>query len=103
MPMGLCESLAIWYSYINAILSSILDQLKYLAIINNILLHSLKHGHLKYLKNLLEVLLKYGLKLLARKCQLLGTELHYIANTIFIKDNRVWIKPSKTGLKAIQN
>ena len=54
MPMGLSTSPAIWQSYINAILSSIPDKSKYLAIIDDPLLHSTKHNHFKYLEDLLK-------------------------------------------------
>ena len=62
-------------SYINVFLSSIPDRSKYLAIMDDLLLHSSKHGHLKYLEEVLTVLLKSGLKILPEKCQLFRTEL----------------------------
>ena len=43
-----------------------------------------------------------GLGFPPKKCQLFGTELHYMGNTIFIKDRRVYIKPLRSGLEAIQ-
>ena len=45
MQMGLSTSPAIWQSYINAILSSLPDRMKHLAIIDDLLLQSSKHGH----------------------------------------------------------
>ena len=74
MSMGLSTSPAIWQSYINAILSSIPNRSKYLSIMDDLLLQSSKHSHLKYMKDLLKALLKSGLKISAKKCQLFRTE-----------------------------
>ena len=45
MPLELSTSPAIWQSYKYAILSNISDRSKYLAIMDDLLLHSSKHGH----------------------------------------------------------
>ena len=58
MPVVLSASPAIWQSYINVLLNNIPHRSKYLAIMNGLLLHILKLGHLKYLKDLLKILLK---------------------------------------------
>ena len=73
MGQSLCP--AIWQFCINAILSSKLGRSKYLAIMDDLLLHSSKHGHLKYLKHLLKTLFKTGLKSSPKKCQLFRIEL----------------------------
>ena len=54
------------------------------------------------LEDLLKALLKNGLKISPKKCQLFRTELQYIGNTIFIKDRRVCVKPLRSRLEAIQ-
>ena len=51
---------------------------------------------------LLKALLKNGLKISLKKCQLFRTELQYIGNTIFIKEGRVCIKLLGNRLEAIQ-
>ena len=48
------------------------------------------------LEDLLKVLLKNRLKISPKKCQLFKTELQYMGNIIFVKDRKVWIKPSTT-------
>ena len=68
----------------------------YLVIMDHLLLHSLKHGYLKYLENLLN---GYQISL---KCHIFRTELQNMGNTIFIKDKRVCIKLLKTWLETIQ-
>ena len=52
--------------------------------------------------DLLKALLKNGLKISPKKCQLFRTELQYMGNTIFIKDRQVCVKPLRTRLEAIQ-
>ena len=54
------------------------------------------------LEDLLRALLKNGLKIAPRKCQLFSTELHYMGNTIFILEKRVCVRPLHSRLEAIQ-
>ena len=54
------------------------------------------------LEDLLKVLLKNGLKISSKKCQLFETELQYMGNIIFIKDRTVCIKLLRSRLKATQ-
>ena len=61
-----------------------------------------KKSQVAKLEDLLKALLKNGLKISPKKCQLFRTELQYIGNTIFIKDRRVYIKPLRSRLEAIQ-
>ena len=59
--------------------------------------------HKAKLEDLLKALLKNGLKISPRKCQLYKTELQYIGNIIFIKDKRVCIKPLRNRIEDILN
>ena len=61
-----------------------------------------KKSHITKLEDLLKALLKNGLKISPKKCQLFREELQYMDNTIFIKDRRVCVKPLKSRLEAIQ-
>ena len=83
--MGLSTNPAKWQSYINAIHSSIPDRTKYLAIMDDKLIHSSKHGHLKYVEDLLKALLKIHLKISPKKCHIFRAKFQYLGNTIFIK------------------
>ena len=47
-------------------------------------------------------MLKNGLKISPRKCQLFKEELQYMGNTIFIQEKRVCVKPLCSRLEAIQ-
>ena len=84
--MGLNVSPPIWQSYINTMLNC-LESRKYCeAIIDNELLFTpSKQMHMTKLEDLLKALLKNGLKISPRKCQLFKTELQYMGNTIFIQ------------------
>ena len=55
-----------------------------------------KKSHKVKLEDLLKALLKNGLKISSKKCQLFRTELQYMANAIFLKDRRVCVKPLKS-------
>ena len=58
--------------------------------------------HMRKLEDLLKALLKNGLKISPRKCQLFKTELQYMGNTIFIQGKRVCVKPLHRRLETIQ-
>ena len=60
-----------------------------------------KRAHMAKLEDLLKALLKNGLKISLKKCQLFKTELQYMGNTIFIKDRKVCIKPLRNRIEAM--
>ena len=66
-------------------------------------LHPLKRAHMSKLEDLLKALLKNGLKISQKKCQLFKTELQYMGNVIFIKERKVYVKPLRSRLEAIKN
>ena len=73
------------------------------AIIDDLLLFTLsKKAHMAKLEDLLRALLKNGLKISPRKCQLFKMELQYMGNIIFIKDRKVCVKALRSRLEAIQ-
>ena len=59
-------------------------------------------SHIAKLEDLLKALLKNGLKISPKKCQLFRTNLQCMDNEIFIKDKRVCVKPLRNRLEAIQ-
>ena len=103
MSMQLNISLSIWQSYINRI-SDCLQSRKYCeAIMDDLLLLTpTKKLHIAKLEDLLKVLLKFGLKISPKKCQLFRKVLQCMRNTIFIKDSRVCVKSLWSRLEAIQ-
>ena len=62
----------------------------------------LKRTHMTKLEDLLIALLKNGLKISLKECQLFKTELQYMGNVLFIKEWKVCVKPLRSRLKAIQ-
>ena len=102
-PMGLNVSPPIWQTYINTILNC-LESRKYCeAIMDDVLLFKpSKQSHMRKSEDLLKALLKNGLKISPRKCQLFKKELQCMGNTIFIQEKRVCVKPLYSRLEAIQ-
>ena len=94
MPMGLNVSPLIWQTCINTILNC-LESRKYCeAVMDDLLLFTpSKQGHMRKLEDLLKALLKIGLKISPKKCQLFRKELQYMDNTIFIQEKRVCVRP----------
>ena len=86
MPMGLNISPSIWQSYIATILDCLQNR-KYCEIImEDPLLFTLKKkSHMDELENLLKALLKNGLKISPKKCQLFRTNLQYMGNEYLYK------------------
>ena len=61
-----------------------------------------KSSQIEKLEDLLKALLKNGLKISTKKCQLFRANLQYMGNDIFIKDKRVCVKLLRNKLEAIQ-
>ena len=103
MPMGLNIFPSIWQSYTNVILNCLQSEKYCEAILGDLLLFTpSKSSHIAKLEDLLKALLKNGLKISLKKCQLLRTNLQYMGNEIFIKDKRVCFKLLRHKLEAIQ-
>ena len=100
--MGLNISPAIWQSYINAILDCLQSRKYCEAIIDDLLLFTpMKSSYFDKLEDLLKALHKNGLKISQKKYQLFKTELHYMGNTIFIRDKRACVKPLRSRIESI--
>ena len=54
------------------------------------------------LEDLLKALLKKGLKILPKKCQLFKTSLKYMGNEIFIQNKKVCVQPLRSRIEVIQ-
>ena len=84
LPMGIACAPQIWMDYITLILSELEDKKKYIAIMDDLLIHSTKMAHWKLLEQLLRSMCKNGLRLSPRKCQLFKTKLTYMGNEFSI-------------------
>ena len=104
MSMGMNISPSIWQSYINAILDCLQNRKYCEAIMDNLLLFTpSKKSHMDKLEDLLKALLKNGLKISPKKCQLFRPNLQYMGNDIFIQNKRVCMQPLRSRLEAIQS
>ena len=103
MPMGLNISPTIWQSYINAILDCLQSRKYCEAIVDDLLLFTpSKESHMSKLEDLLKALLKNGVKISSKKCQLFKTSLQYMGNEIFIQNRKVCVQPLRNKLETIQ-
>ena len=70
---------------------------------DNLLLFTLsKESHMSKLEDLLKALLKNGLKISLKKCQVFKTSLHYMGNKIFIQNRKVCVHLLRNRLEVIQ-
>ena len=103
MPMGFNISPSIWQSYINAILDCPQSKKYCETIMDDLLLFTpSKDSHMNKLEDLLKALLKNGLKISPKKCQLFKTSLQYMGNEILFQNRKVCVQPLRNSLEAIQ-
>ena len=62
----------------------------------------MKSVHMERLTNLFKAVIKHGLKISPKKCQLFKTNLVYVGNAFHIEDRKITIRPIKTRIEAIQ-
>ena len=100
LPMGIACAPQIWMDYITLILSELQDKTKYIAIMDDLLIHSTKVDHWKLLEQLLKSMCKNGLRLSPKKCQLFKTNLIYMGNEFSIS-RTMTITPLRSRTEAI--
>ena len=61
-----------------------------------------KELHMNKLEDLLKALLKNGLKISPKKCQLFRNNLQYMGNEIFIQNRKVCVQPLRNRVEVIQ-
>ena len=61
-----------------------------------------KKSHRDKLEDLLKALLKNGLKISPKKCQLFRTNLQYMGNEIFNQNKKLCVQPLRNRLEAVQ-
>ena len=103
MPMGLNISPSLWQSYINSILNCLQGKKYCKAIMDNLILFTpSREAHMNKLEDLLKALLKNGLNISPKECQLFRTSLQLMGNEIFIENKKVCVKPLRSRLEALQ-
>ena len=93
LPMGIACAPQIWMDYITLIMAELEQKNKYIAIMDDLLLHSTKATHWKLLEQLFQSMCKNGLKLNPKKCQLFRTKLTYMGNEFVINKRTMTITP----------
>ena len=89
------------YRYITLIMAELEQKNKYIAIMDDLLLHSTKAAYWKLLEQLFQSMCKNGLKLFPRKCQLFRTKLTYMGNEFIISKRTMTITPLRSRTEAI--
>ena len=101
LPMGIACAPQIWMDYITLILGELEDKSKYIAIMDDLLVHSSKAAHWRLLEQLLKAMCKSGLKLSPKKCQLFKTKLTYMGNEFVIVEKNMTITPLRSRTEAL--
>ena len=101
LPMGIACAPQIWMDYITLILSDLEDKKKYIAIMDDLLIHSTRVDHWKLLEQLLKSMCKNGLRLSPKKCQLFKTNLIYMGNEFTITKRTMTVTPLRSRTEAI--
>ena len=102
LPMGLAISPQISINYIESILCGMDDNQDFIAIMDDLLVHGLKENHWNRLETLFKAIIKHGLKLSPKKCQLFRKHLVYMGNVFHIKGSTISITPLQSRVEAIQ-
>ena len=101
LPMGIACAPQIWMDYITLILSELENKKKYIAIMDDLLIHSTRADHWKLLEQLLKSMCKNGLRLSPKKCQLFKTNLIYMGNELTITKRTMTITPLRSRTETI--
>ena len=99
--MGITCAPQIWMDYITLIRAELEQKNKYIAIMDDLLLHSTKAEHWKLLEQLFQSMCTNGLKLCPKKCQLFRTKLTYMGNEFVINKRTMTITPLRSRTEAI--
>ena len=102
LPMGLAISPQVWIDYIESILCGMANKQDYIAIMDDLLIHGFKGNHLDRLESLFKAMIKHGLKLSPKKCQLFMKHLIYMGNVFHIHGSTISITPLQSRIEAIQ-
>ena len=102
LPMGIACAPQIWMDYITLILNDLEQKSKFIAIKDDLLIHSTKQEHWGLVESLMKAMIKNGLKLSPKKCQFFKTNLTYMGNQFIIRKKTMTITPLKGRTEAIQ-
>ena len=101
LPMGIACAPQIWMDYITLILSELEHKAKYIAIMDDLLVHSTKAEHWLLIEQLFQSMVKNGLRLSPKKCQFFKTNLVYMGNEFVISQKNITVTPLRSRTEAI--
>ena len=84
LPINIACVPQIWMDYIMLILGELEHKAKYIAIMDDLLIHSTKTEHWLLIEQLLQSMIKNRLRLSPKKCQFFKTNLVYMGNEFVI-------------------
>ena len=87
--------------YITLILSELEHKAKYIAIMDDLLVHSTKAEHWLLIEQLFQSMVKNGLRLSPKKCQFFKTNLVYMGNEFVISQKNIMVTPLRSRTEAI--
>ena len=99
--MGITCAPQIWMDYITLILGELEHKAKYIAIMDDLLVHSTKTEHWLLIEQLLQSMVKNGLRLSPKKCQFFKTNLVYMGNEFVISQKNIMVTPLRSRTEAI--
>ena len=102
MPMGLSISPAVFMYFINSVLNEIEDRNKFIAIMDDVFIHSKYDEHLACIERLFQALIKAGLKISPHKAQFFRKKVLYLGLEISYEDGRPTITPTPDKIQAIR-
>ena len=103
LPMGLAISPQDWIDYIESILCGMANKQDYIAIMADLLIHGSKgNHHLDRLEALFKAMIKHGLELSPKKCQLFMKHPIYMGNVFQMNGSTISITPLQSRVEAIQ-
>ena len=105
MDMGMSVSPHIWQQFIDLVFQDniIKRKQKFDVIMDDTFIHSTKEEQMDDLMNLFKVLLKYGLKISAHKCQFFKKKIVYMGLEFQVKDSKVCYTQLKDKCEATRN
>ena len=101
LAMGLSVSPAMWQNFITTVLGEMPNPDAHLAIMDDCLVHTKEKDHMKELERLLQALIRHGLKISPKKCQLFRTSCVYMGHNLLIRKGKPCITPWKTRTDAV--
>ena len=97
--MGLSISPCKWIQYIGYVMEKIIHPDNYIAIIDDLLVHSREPDHMDRILDMLTALVEHGLKLSPKKCQSSGVNWSTWATHSRLDPMELQLHPLKPGLK----